>query len=36
VIVAQRLLPDAQDTVLAAAVALLVGVLALANLIRDN
>ncbi|HEX8113369.1 MAG TPA: PilT/PilU family type 4a pilus ATPase, partial [Kofleriaceae bacterium] len=35
-IVAQRLLPDAQGTGMVAAVELLVGVLALANLIRDN
>jgi len=35
-IVAQRLLPDAQGTGLVAAVEVLVGVLALANLIRDN
>jgi len=35
-IVAQRLLPDARGTGVVAAVELLVGVLALANLIRDN
>jgi twitching motility protein PilT len=35
-IVAQRLLPDARGTGMVAAVELLVGVLALANLIRDN
>jgi twitching motility protein PilT len=35
-IVAQRLLPDAHGTGMVAAVELLVGVLALANLIRDN
>jgi twitching motility protein PilT len=35
-IVAQRLLPDAQGTGMVAAVEVLVGVLALANLIRDN
>jgi twitching motility protein PilT len=35
-IVAQRLLPDAQGTGMVAVVELLVGVLALANLIRDN
>jgi twitching motility protein PilT len=35
-IVAQRLLPDAQGTGMVAAVELLVGVLALATLIRDN
>ena len=35
-IVAQRLLPDAQGTGVVAAVELLVGMLALSNLIRDN